>query len=321
MSYIPPLTRHKKRSVSVRGTTPPSQKLSGTLIDNEIHITDPVSIEYLSSNGCFGNNTYLDIGVDPSVVTFSAPKRICSEQDDMSHTHDSARFDDTQKTPSLKLSLVEVLYLMHTFLIEVTSLECEKVSFEELWKNSEATHNTGFLARYIAYYHLRKSGWVPRCGLKFGAHFLLYKKSPAHSHSTYAVLVMEVPKCGKGGKDGLSWQEVMSVVRVNESAGKEVILCYVTLGAGVMERREIEQEKRKEKGEFERETEEGRGNKGEVGGEEKSGEEEKSCEETKTGSILREMSLNSLTALTDASTVEFIPVKRTVPHKIQRQQL
>ena len=333
MSYIPPPTRHKKRTVSVRGTTPPSQIISGTLISSDIYITDPVSIEYLSNNGCYGNTTYIDIGVDPP---FFAPKRICLEQDDdMSHTRDTVCFDDTtltQKTLSLKLSLVEALYLMHTSLIEITSLESEKISFEELWKNSEATRNSGFLARYIAYYHLRKSGWVPRCGLKFGVHFLLYKDSPAHSHSTYAVLVMEMPKCGKGG-DGLSWQEVMSVVRVNESAGKEVVLCYVTIAAGVGgreggagERREIEEERKREK---ERETEERRENEeeGRKDGErnmeeDKSGEGDykggETFEKTKTESGFREMSLNSLIELTETSTVEFIPVKRAVPHKTQK---
>ena len=223
---------------------------------------------------------------------------------------------------------------MHTSLITVTSSGGENLSIESLWREDDS--KSGLLARYVAYYHLRNSGWVPRCGLKFGVNFLLYEESPAHSHSTYAIIVTESLSNNEEGR--LTWQQVMSTVRVNESASKEVVICCVTLPEGTgeegegrnvmaaereegkMGRREKERSKTPKEGLSTGDTEE-------ISDGVEYGKEEEHC----TGTILRVASsctkrdvergtsVDSLAELITSSIIEYIPVKRMAPQKDQRQ--
>ena len=336
MSYSFPVIRKKKRTVSVRETAQPSLPLAGKLVEDHVYITDPASIQYLSNNGCYGNIIYTEDEVDSTIL--SSSKRICLEQDD---TVDSSCLTQdhtplSQRSPSLKLSKVEALYLMHTSLITVTSSGGENLSIESLWREDDS--KGGLLAQYVAYYHLRNSGWVPRCGLKFGVNFLLYEESPAHSHSTYAIIVTESSSNNEEGR--LTWQQVMSTVRVNESASKEVVICCVTLPEGTgeegegrnvmaereegkMGRREKERSKTPKEGLSTGDTEE-ISDGVEYG---KEGKEREHC----TGTIFRVAasctkrdvergtSVDSLAELITSSIIEYIPVKRMAPQKDQRQ--
>ena len=60
----------------------------------------------------------------------------------------------------------------------------------KLWELFCVQHRL-FPYTYAAYRHYRRKGWVPKSGLKFGIHFLLYKEGPEFFHSSYAVLVKE----------------------------------------------------------------------------------------------------------------------------------
>ncbi len=117
----------------------------------------------------------------------------------------------------------------------------------ELWSMFCET-NSRFLERYIAYRYYRQRGWVPKSGLKFGVDFLLYKDGPAVYHSSYAVIVKSLEQLDSpvvhpkqttsAGMEGdvpvpLTWQEVISHCRVNESVAKDLLVCYVTRGASL----------------------------------------------------------------------------------------
>ena len=72
--------------------------------------------------------------------------------------------------------------------------------------------------------------------LKFGVDFLRYKQGTSFYHSTYAVVVTLIEQSSlkpsleslsKPPATGLTWREVIALDRVNEAAGKELIVCYV----------------------------------------------------------------------------------------------
>ena len=51
-------------------------------------------------------------------------------------------------------------------------------------------------SQYAAFQFYRGKGWMPRSGLQYGAHFVLYRRHPALCHSDYAVVVVPPPVRG-----------------------------------------------------------------------------------------------------------------------------
>ena len=137
-------------------------------------------------------------------------------------------------TEYLQLSSEEAFYLVHELGdLEVFNLGGKQCPANDLWKHF-CEGNGRFVERYIAYRYFRKRGWVPKSGLKFGVDFLLYKEGPAVYHSSYAVVVkltekLSTRKCSDVADvtTDLTWQEMISLCRVNESAVKDLILSYV----------------------------------------------------------------------------------------------
>ena len=135
----------------------------------------------------------------------------------------------------LQLSSQEATYLaVELNVLQVFSPGGSLVNDETLWAHF-LSMNSRFVELYTAYHYYRRKGWVPKSGLKFGVDFLLYKDGPPFYHSTYAVVVTLIEQrvepsleslC-KPPTTGLTWREVISLNRVNEAAGKELIICYV----------------------------------------------------------------------------------------------
>ena len=134
-------------------------------------------------------------------------------------------------TEYLQLSSEEAFYLVHELgVLDIFSSEEKQRTAPELW-NHFCKGDQRFVERYIAYQYFRKQGWVPKSGLKFGVDFLLYKEGPAVYHSSYAVIVkvterLLAQKCFDATTD-LTWQEMISLCRVNESAVKDLMVSYV----------------------------------------------------------------------------------------------
>ena len=134
----------------------------------------------------------------------------------------------------LQLSSVEALYLASELgMLNVTQPDGTPVNCTELWDYYTST-NISTIERYIAYQYYRRKGWVPKSGLKFGVDYLLYKEGPAFYHSSYAVVVRLVDQVKlvsdsvtKPRNTGITWKEVIALNRLNESVGKELIICYV----------------------------------------------------------------------------------------------
>ena len=136
----------------------------------------------------------------------------------------------------LQLSSEEASYLsMELGVLQVFSPDGSLVNTETLWTNF-LSMNDRFIELYSAYRYYRSRGWVPKSGLKFGVDFLLYKEGPSFYHSTYAVMVtlleqrvepINLESLHNPPTTGLTWRKVIAMNRVNEAAGKELIVCYV----------------------------------------------------------------------------------------------
>ena len=133
----------------------------------------------------------------------------------------------------------ETFYLCHNGWLTVQKEQDgyqQSLSLSHLWTHF-LSQDSCFVEKYICYWHFRAQGWVPKCGLKFGTDFLLYKDGPDMHHSSYAVLVRGGYLGGgsRGSIDNLTWQDVAVSVRVNEAAKKEVLVCKVEPPANLME--------------------------------------------------------------------------------------
>ena len=136
----------------------------------------------------------------------------------------------------LQLTSEEATYLtMEQDVLQVSSPDGSPVNTDSLWTHF-LSMNDRFVEQYTAYRYYRSKGWVPKSGLKFGVDFLLYKQGPSFYHSSYAVVVSLIEQslepsleslCKPPVGTGLTWREVIALDRVNEAAGKELIVCYV----------------------------------------------------------------------------------------------
>ncbi len=88
----------------------------------------------------------------------------------------------------LQLSLYEIIYLTEKGLIEVIGKNDKKISLKQLYKIARKAHKD-FQNRYKVYKDLREKGYVVRPGLKFGAHFAVYRHGPGIDHAPFLVTV------------------------------------------------------------------------------------------------------------------------------------
>jgi tRNA-intron endonuclease len=89
-----------------------------------------------------------------------------------------------------ELSLIEALYLLKNDRITIYDPKLEKYySHEEFHKIGKTSHHK-FEEKFVIYQDLRKKGYIPRPGLKFGADFVVYKKGPGLEHSPFIAHVL-----------------------------------------------------------------------------------------------------------------------------------
>ncbi|KAL0027480.1 hypothetical protein WJX77_004371 [Trebouxia sp. C0004] len=142
---------------------------------------------------------------------------------------------------SVRLSPEEGIFLAHAlgniqFLVNTGPL-----SLESLWQ-SFVHRNEGFVHSYVAYYHFRSKGWIPRSGLQYGTDLVLYKQHPSLVHSTLCVIIIPMmfsrecaersttssPELMVDGQNGtLSWHDVEGINRLCVRVGKRLMLLYI----------------------------------------------------------------------------------------------
>ena len=232
-AYKPPRLRIKKATPKQREVNssefPVEVPVGVLLVQGNVWITDRSSVQRLTCDGCYGNKvvsratTLLDTSSPPAKK--HCPSFQEEEHDSSDSTHSILGNIATNLTNSLHLLQEESFYLVHHSLIKLITPNDTEVSLSTLW-NELCSFNDNFPERYLVYYQLRQDGWIPKSGHKFGVHFLAYKQNPSSCHSTYAIVICRHDnKMIPSSQQPLSWQQVVSVTRVNESAGKDMVIC------------------------------------------------------------------------------------------------
>ena len=89
------------------------------------------------------------------------------------------------------LLLEEAFYLAQRSCLIVHTADGLLMSIEDLWRKMiECDVNLSI--KYLAYECFRSKGWVPKCGMKFGVDYLLYKGGPMYFHSSFGVIVRDM---------------------------------------------------------------------------------------------------------------------------------
>ncbi|KAJ1823248.1 tRNA splicing endonuclease subunit sen2 [Coemansia sp. RSA 2675] len=145
--------------------------------------------------------------------------------------------EEAEVMEPMQLSFHETLFLSQLKCLQVRDSEGTEHSYEALWRLfCEIDRSPDFALKHAAYCYYRSRGWVVRSGLKFGSDFMLYSKSPAHSHAQYSVVVrhcsqeLEEEEQPRALPD--SWQFLLSLSRVTSQVRKTLVLCYVDPPAG-----------------------------------------------------------------------------------------
>jgi tRNA-intron lyase len=183
----------------------------GVMINGGVWVIEDDSVQGLTREGSYGNvilrKLELKGTASPPVKKF----------------HQDLPMKD-HFTSSLYLMPVEAFYLLHHSLINIVKDDNSHITMGELMKDF-TTNDPEFLIKYVAYHNLRVQGWIPKCGMKFGVNFLLYKGSPSLFHSTYSVIISNEGKT----ESTLCWQQIISLTRVNESVHKDLVVCTITV--------------------------------------------------------------------------------------------
>ncbi|KAL0043737.1 hypothetical protein WJX82_004457 [Trebouxia sp. C0006] len=142
---------------------------------------------------------------------------------------------------SVRLSPEEGIFLAHALGNIQFLADTGPCSLESLW-HSFVHRNEGFVHSYIAYYHFRSKGWIPRSGLQYGTDLVLYKQHPSLVHSTLCVIIVPMmfsKECAEqsptsnpglmvGGHSGsLSWHDVEGLNRLCVRVGKRLMLLHI----------------------------------------------------------------------------------------------
>lgn len=126
----------------------------------------------------------------------------------------------------LYLSLEEAFFLSYACnCLQIFDLASNVLRIRDMWILFQESQ-PDFIEKYVAYHYFRAKGWVVKSGTKFGGDFLLYKKGPLYFHASYIVIV-EVLKNGQNSRNKTTWQKIVGINRMAETANKEVLICHV----------------------------------------------------------------------------------------------
>lgn len=138
----------------------------------------------------------------------------------------------TNEKNTTVLTLHEAFFLCHALgCIAIHSPHSdEPLSVKGCWDLFRGYHKKvkaiDFAISYAAYYFYRSRGWIVKDGINFGVDFLLYSSGPFIEHAQYALHII----CDYGIRSASNnWVTLMTLHRVVQSVGKELLLSYVTV--------------------------------------------------------------------------------------------
>ncbi|SCU90227.1 LADA_0F02630g1_1 [Lachancea dasiensis] len=132
-------------------------------------------------------------------------------------------FDNEDKLKELEvLELMPVEAVFLTFALPVLDMPIASLLASLCGSRPTYDEIHELCIKYAAYHHYRSHGWCVRSGIKFGCHYLLYKRGPPFHHAEYGVMVLN-------SEDSMDYTFYSSIARVLGGAKKSFILCYVEL--------------------------------------------------------------------------------------------
>ncbi|SCU86219.1 LANO_0C07140g1_1 [Lachancea nothofagi CBS 11611] len=130
--------------------------------------------------------------------------------------------DDNQLMELEVLELMPVEAIFLTFALPVLDMSPMTLVRSLLGDNPSYNNIHDLCIMYVAYHHYRSHGWCVRSGIKFGCHYLLYKRGPPFQHAEYGIMVLN-------SDDSFDYTWYSSAARVVGGAKKSFILCYIEL--------------------------------------------------------------------------------------------
>ena len=121
----------------------------------------------------------------------------------------------------------EAFYLCHNGCLSLYDSLIDEAStplpLTAIWSHL-VSEDKRFPEKYVAYRHFVTHGWVPKCGLKFGADYLLYKTGPSVYHSSFAVKVQRCPadEAPSNGRNSQKDDKGMISAQSEEAGNKDL---------------------------------------------------------------------------------------------------
>jgi len=206
-----------------------------------VRISQPAQVTALFSNGTFGQllvNGRLEDQARPVLEdwtpTFDTEPRTGLEDQPSNWAQIKERTERTEDSESsqLFLELCESFFLSYSLGCLIVSDGQSELTLQQQW-SLFCELQPDFPVLYRVYHHLRSLGWVVRSGSTMGADWVLYKGSPAVSHSTYSVRVEMVDRRqGTVLKDvvkRLGWADILGSTRLMGAVKKDLLVARVAL--------------------------------------------------------------------------------------------
>ena len=206
-----------------------------------ILVTSPAQATALHNNGAFGELLVarrLEDQARPVISDWTpgcdniqptGELHLEEEGGDRERPKSWAQMKETEET-ELFLELSEAFFLSYSLGCLIVSDGQTELSLLQQWRRFTSLQ-PDFPVLYRVYHHYRSRGWVVRPGHTLGNDWVLYKGSPALSHSTYGVRVEMVDRReGRVIKDvvkALSWSDILGASRVMGPVKKDLLLARV----------------------------------------------------------------------------------------------
>lgn len=130
------------------------------------------------------------------------------------------------------LTMHEAFFLNHALrrLSILTPSSGDPLGLESCWNlfrnyYKNVCSSIDFAVQYAVYYYFQSRGWIVKEGTNFGVDFLLYANSPSMEHSQFAVYICYDHSTRSSSN---RWATLLTLHRVLQSAGKELVLAYVS---------------------------------------------------------------------------------------------
>ena len=126
-----------------------------------------------------------------------------------SNSQEAFTLEDLKKFGERKEN--KIIYSIYEALFLV---ESKKAKF----KGKKPKLNKDMQNNYLVFKDLRKKGFIPKTGLKFGAEFRIYEKNKPHA--AYLTLI-------SSSKQKINWKEFIIKNRITHSTGKKLLIAII----------------------------------------------------------------------------------------------